>query len=431
MIYDCFISYQHEDISFVEKLVGALEAKGVICWYAPRNIVGRYGKAISYGISHSKVFLLVLNSRSAISEDVLNEVELAHNNEKISKYSVIQPLCIEKMNFEDPKYQEMMYYIRRRQFIMATDDEAIDSIADSITNSQLELKKKKLSRSKSSYIVQEKETIRISKQNSLLDYFDKDVYFSVFKKYKCPIVLDIGCGNGNMLIKRLVNSKTDFSHYLGIDKSERQIRLAELNHKSLCKAHFLVCDIETGSFEESLNDYCSQFKIKSFDIINISMLLLHLENPGILLRTIKKYLSDNGTIIIRDIDDGINFAFPDSDNSFDRIYRMCEHDEQSGFRKTGRQIYYELINAGYSRVSLARQGLSTVGLTDEEKRTLFQTYFPFILENAKIMSEKYPWNKELAEDYQWYNNCYESIYERFMKTDFVFSLGFMTYTAQK
>ena len=431
MIYDCFISYQHDSIVFVENLVKTLESKGIKCWYAPRDIFGRYAKAIAYGISHSKVFLLVLNTKSALSEEVLNEVEMAHNIEKQTKYADILPLCIEGFDFDSPEYHEIMYYIRRRHFVMAIDDVSVECIADRIIENRPELKKKVNSRSKSSYTIQEKEDIRISKQNALLELFDKDIYYSVLKDLKTSYVLDLGCGTGDMLITRLADFKTDFSNYLGIDKSERQIRIAVSKYEQNANIQFLANDVEKDSFRESLDQYCSKHGITSFNFINISMLLLHLENPGNLLKIIHEYLAEDGIIIIRDIDDGINFAYPDNDNDFARIYRICERDEQSGFRKTGRQIYYDLVNAGFKHVSLVKQGLSTIGMTTEQKQTLFQMYFPFTLENAKIMSEKYPWNKEMEEEYKWYNSCYDSIYERFMRPEFVFSLGFMVYTAEK
>ena len=94
MIYDCFFSYQNQDLQFVELLVNELENRGLSCWYAPRNVSGRYAKAIADGISHCRVFVLVLNDRSAVSEAVLNEVEMAHNISKTTNFATIQPLCV-------------------------------------------------------------------------------------------------------------------------------------------------------------------------------------------------------------------------------------------------------------------------------------------------------------------------------------------------
>ena len=190
-------------------------------------------------------------------------------------------------------------------------------------------------------------------------------------------------------------------------------------------------DVESENFTNELDTVMEELNVNSFDIINISMLLLHLKSPGVLLSAIKNYLSDDGTVIIRDIDDGLNFAYPDPDNSFECIYRMCEYDEQSGNRRNGRQVYYDLKNAGFSRIRLEHQGLSSIGMNDGEKESFFQMYFPFIKENARLMSEKYPSNLEYKENSIWYDANYDAIHSLFMRPEFVFSLGFMSYTAQK
>ena len=167
-----------------------------------------------------------------------------------------------------------------------------------------------------------------------------------------------------------------------------------------------------------------------FDIINISMLLLHLKEPTMLLAALRKYLQPQGTVIIRDIDDGLNFAYPDPDKRFERIYKICDHDEQSGNRRNGRQIHHALVQAGYSRVQLLRQGLSSANMNPEQKEALFRMYFPFTLENAGIMAEKYAWNLEYREDYQWYSSVFEDVHALFSTPDFIFSLGFMSYIAK-
>ena len=47
------------------------------------------------------------------------------------------------------------------------------------------------------------------------------------------------------------------------------------------------------------------------------------------------------------------------------------------------------------------------------------------------MHEKYPNNIQIEEEYEWYKQNYERIHDNFMMDDFVFSLGFQIYLAQK
>jgi len=428
MIYDCFISHQHEDIQYVEALVAELEKRGLICWYAPRNITGSYAKAITEGIRNSKVFLLLLNSRSAVSQSVLDEVELAYNVSKSSPYAVIQPVCMETLDPDNNDYQEMFFYIRRLQFANVEKRTIFAEIADVILEKQPQLKKETDKRTKSQYVVQEIEDRRLQMQNQLLSRFDAHVYRKVLQQYAAPAVLDVGCGSGDMLAGMLTDIPV--SAVVGIDRSDRQIEAAKAKHSGQ-KYHFFALDVESEAFAATLEAIKTQTGIHQFDVINISMLLLHLQDPQRLLQALRTSLAPNGTVIIRDIDDGINFAYPDPDNAFERIYKMCDHDEQSGNRHNGRRIFCDLVNAGYTGITLEAQGLSSVSMNREEKEALFRMYFPFTLQNAGIMLEKYPWNKEYQADHQWYAANFDRIHQAFLEPDFVFSLGFMTYTAGK
>lgn len=430
MIYDCFFSYQKEDLPLVESLANELENRGFSCWYAPRNIVGRYGKAIADGISHSKVFILVLNERSAVSEAVLNEVELAHNVAKNSHndLAVIQPLCTNDFDMNDINFQEMMYYIRRYQFVYIKDNESIDRIANSLIKSQKYLISKSDDRQKSYYVVQKAEDQRLKKQNEISRLFDIDLYQEIFKKYQNSNVLDVGCGTGEMLVP--ITQQFSLANFVGIDKSERQILIAKEKYQ-MNNYHFEIIDIETTSFEDNLISLMKTLDIDKFDIINISMVLLHLKKPVEVLKILRKYLADDGIMTIRDIDDGLNFAWPDPKHYFDRIYKICRNNEQSGNRQNGRQIYHDLVMSSFSHIQLLKQGLSTAGMNSEQKDILFQIYFPFILANAQEMKDKYPRSVEYHEDYLWLQNVIEEIHDCFKKDDFIFSLGFVFYIAKK
>ncbi len=79
---DIFISYSHKDEEFVKKYVSSLEKSGVKCWVQYKDSVGVYAKTISEAISKAKVFLLILSENSAVSDNVLNEVEMAYKKKK-------------------------------------------------------------------------------------------------------------------------------------------------------------------------------------------------------------------------------------------------------------------------------------------------------------------------------------------------------------
>ncbi len=57
---DFFVSYSHDDKNIVDGIVSSLESAGATCWYAPRDVMGRYAKAIVDAIGNAKIFLLCL-----------------------------------------------------------------------------------------------------------------------------------------------------------------------------------------------------------------------------------------------------------------------------------------------------------------------------------------------------------------------------------
>lgn len=431
---DFFISYSSDDEKIVGEIVSYIESMGVKCWYASRDCVGRYAKAIVEAIGRAKIFLLCLSKKSAVSEHVLNEIEMAYNKKRTADDALlIEPLCIEPIDIDSPEFDEIMYYIRRINFISPSNSLSAKDIAKEVLKKNkgyLKTEEKtKQERTESLYFSSERENVRLQLQTQLLRKFDGDVYKSIFDKYESPDILDLGCGNADMIFDRLSDFHNDF-RLMGIDRDEEKVREAEQRYGKK-GVSFYAADAEGADFEERIAEAMKNEGIEKFDIINIAMLLLHLKSECSLLRKLRRLLKPNGIIVIRDIDDGINFAYPDYDGSFERIYKICENNETSGERRNGRQIYTNLYRAGFRKIELVKSGFSTIGLDYEEKEAFWGMYFKFILGDIQWMHSKYPQNLAIEEDCEWYLERYDDLFEEFMKDDFVFSLGFQIYTAQK
>jgi len=72
-----FISYASADAGVAQRVCGQLEAAGISCWIAPRDVVPGefYADAIVRAIDAASVLVLVLSKNSAESPHVLREVE--------------------------------------------------------------------------------------------------------------------------------------------------------------------------------------------------------------------------------------------------------------------------------------------------------------------------------------------------------------------
>jgi hypothetical protein len=90
--FDVFVSYASKDKTVADAVCARLEAVGIRCWIAPRDIVaGRsYGEAIIEAIHEAKVMVLVFSSNANASGHIPKEVERA-----VSKGVPILPFRIE------------------------------------------------------------------------------------------------------------------------------------------------------------------------------------------------------------------------------------------------------------------------------------------------------------------------------------------------
>jgi hypothetical protein len=76
---EAFVSYSSPDREVAEAVVARLEAEGVPCWVAPRDVRpgANYAEEILGGIAASRVMVLVLSSHANLSPHVAREVERA------------------------------------------------------------------------------------------------------------------------------------------------------------------------------------------------------------------------------------------------------------------------------------------------------------------------------------------------------------------
>ena len=67
----------------------------------------------------------------------------------------------------------------------------------------------------------------------------------------------------------------------------------------------------------------------------------------------------------------------------------------------------------------------------DQREAFFDVYFSFILDDAKLMVEKYPDQVRARENYEWLKDVYDELEEAFYQDDFFFNLGFMSFSAIK
>lgn len=113
MAHDVFISYSSEDIKAAEAVCAKLESEGVKCWIASRDIQPSeiYAKAITSGLSNSRLVILIFSSHATESKHVAVEINLAHD-ENIP----IIPLRLQDI----PLSGALKYYLSNAQWFDAS-----------------------------------------------------------------------------------------------------------------------------------------------------------------------------------------------------------------------------------------------------------------------------------------------------------------------
>ena len=112
MAHDIFISHSSKDKPIADGICANLEAAGLRCWIAPRDISAgeEWPKAITNAIAQSRVMVLVFSANSNASSDVGREIVLAASNNL-----VIIPFKIENIEPEAGK----KYYLAQTHWLEA------------------------------------------------------------------------------------------------------------------------------------------------------------------------------------------------------------------------------------------------------------------------------------------------------------------------
>jgi hypothetical protein len=105
MPHDVFISYPHQDKTTADAACARLEAEGIRCWIAPRDVPGgtEWAAAIVDAIDECRVMVVIFSGYANLSKQVHREVEHAFDGEK-----PVVPLRIEDVTPE----KGLSYYMQ-------------------------------------------------------------------------------------------------------------------------------------------------------------------------------------------------------------------------------------------------------------------------------------------------------------------------------
>jgi TIR domain len=134
MTHDAFISYSNKDASVAGMICASLEAEGLKCWMAPRDILPseNYSRSIVTAIGESRLVILVFSAASNESNHVESEIDRAYNKRK-----PIIPFRIEDV----PLSPSLEYYLGTAQWQDAILPPLVDHIPKLVATVKLLLEK--------------------------------------------------------------------------------------------------------------------------------------------------------------------------------------------------------------------------------------------------------------------------------------------------
>ncbi len=128
--HDTVISYSALDKNVADAACASLEARGIRCWIAPRDIIPGtdWGEAVVKAIAEARLMVLVFSSHADRSQQVMREVDRAVYNGKI-----IVPFRIEDV---EPS-RSMEYYLSTQHWLDALTrplEKHLELLADTVQN---------------------------------------------------------------------------------------------------------------------------------------------------------------------------------------------------------------------------------------------------------------------------------------------------------
>ncbi len=227
-------------------------------------------------------------------------------------------------------------------------------------------------------------------------------------------ILDAGCAYGYVTHDRFADLPNSF--VLGVDRSENCLERAREKFSAPNIAYERL-DLEGEDFEDELEDLMDKHDIPQFDIIFSSLVIHHLHNPQKFLRRLRRYLKEDGFIIIRGSDDGSIMTYNDG-GLIEKIIDLHLSTDGISDRKNGRKIYHQLISSGYKHVKMMSYIKDLSGLNLDRRYEFYLERYDYRKNYLKIIADKDPYNMEKRNNYEYMKLLLEELENKFADKTF-------------
>lgn len=399
---------------------------------------GPFNEKLYEAIDNCENFLLVLPPNSldrCASENDWLRLEIEH---AIKQKKNIIPLMMVGFSFPEhlPPSLQVLPFFNGVQSSREYFDAAIKKIITMLRGVKVDEKKINIYERHDDvryyYDEDEAEKHRLRTEDSLLARYEKPLVEKLLAGKENAVCLDVNVLSTAGSFARLEHPQ--ISHVVALtyngDIAKRGNAEKAENAQDGDKIDFFQVQFEADDFEEQLEKCLDQAGVDGIDIVYLSMAIMDFKKPFKVFQAIQNCLNDDAVMIVRDVDDGAVFAYPDKDGLFAKFQSFYIHNIYSGYRYTGRQVYSYVRKMEPKEVTLERYGINTSNMSRKEKKALFESWFSFIPNDFSRMLREDPTSKIAKEVVDFCDQHYDELNEQFFSGDVLFSAGYVLYSVK-
>lgn len=275
---------------------------------------------------------------------------------------------------------------------------------------------------------EKKELKRLHIQNRLLGEYEKPVFDSIFSGQEGLSVLDIGCNDGTKTVEWF--STEAVSKVIGLEYNEGLAKKARKLYGNE-KFSFYSMDVESSDFSRQMKIKMKEKEIESFDVIYLSLVLLHLTDVKKVLEAVCTLLREDGQIVIVEANDKNTVLMPDKKGLLPEFLHILEEDKYSGNRNMGNEICSLLTESGYDNIKIWHESISAGAGEKEKKKDIFKIFFSYLPEDVDLLLEEVPDCEEYQKWDRWLEENYKKLRNSIVLSNATISMGIKILTCSK
>lgn len=436
---DIFISYRREGgYAMARLLYECFHNAGLSVFLDLEELrAGPFNEKLYEAIDKCENFILVLPpnglDRCTAEKDWLR-LEIEH---AIKQKKNIIPVMMVGFTFPDnlPPSLQVLPFFNGVQSSREYFDASIKKIISMLKNVSIDESKININERHDDvryyYDEDEAEKHRLRTEDALLARYEKPIVDSLLQDRENVVCLDV-----NVLSTTGSYARLDFPQITNVIALTYNEDIAKRGNAKKIegpdgdKIDFFKVQFEADDFEEQLEECLEKAGVDGVDIVYLSMAIMDFKKPFKVLQAIQSCLNDDAVMIVRDVDDGAVFAYPDKDGLFAKFQSFYIHNIYSGYRYTGRQVYSYLRKMEPRSITLERYGINTSNMSRKDKKSLFESWFSFIPNDFNRMLREDPSSKIAKEVVDFCNKYYDDLNEQFFSRDVLFSSGYVIYSVK-